>query len=133
MKLSDAEWQWDRKKLTFYFTAEKRVDFRNLVRDLASLFRARIELKQIGVRDEAKMVGGIGSVSDHDCPRIPPGLCQPPRQFAHPGQAHLRKKIEVVLIDCKNGGSLAPQHLQETCGRVLQHGIEYGGGKSMLT
>ena len=51
MKLSDAEWQWDRKKLTFYFTAEKRVDFRALVRDLAAMFRTRIELKQIGVRD----------------------------------------------------------------------------------
>jgi cell fate regulator YaaT (PSP1 superfamily) len=53
MKLSDAEWQWDRKKLTFYFTAEKRVDFRNLVRHLASLFSTRIELKQNGERDEA--------------------------------------------------------------------------------
>src|SRR5688500_6688014 len=60
MKLSDAEWQWDKKKLTFYFTAEKRVDFRNLVRDLASLFRTRIELKQIGVRDEARRLDRIG-------------------------------------------------------------------------
>ena len=57
MKISDAEWQWDRKKLTFYFTAEKRVDFRNLVRELAAMFRTRIELKQIGVRDEAKRLG----------------------------------------------------------------------------
>ena len=54
MKMSDAEWQWDRKKLTLYFTAEKRVDFRALVRELASMFRTRIELKQIGVRDEAQ-------------------------------------------------------------------------------
>ena len=53
MKVSDTEWQWDRNKLTIYFTAEKRVDFRALVRDLASLFRTRIELRQIGVRDEA--------------------------------------------------------------------------------
>ena len=60
MKLTDAEWQWDRKKLTFYFTAERRVDFRVLVRDLAALFRTRIELKQIGVRDEAKRLDGIG-------------------------------------------------------------------------
>ncbi len=67
MKLSDAEWQWDRKKLTFYFTAEKRVDFRNLVRDLASLFRARIELKQIGVRDEAKRLDGIGRCGRQYC------------------------------------------------------------------
>src|SRR5580693_1280457 len=67
MKLSDAEWQWDRKKLTFYFTAEKRVDFRNLVRDLASLFRARIELKQIGVRDEAKRLDGVGRCGRQYC------------------------------------------------------------------
>ena len=67
MKLSDAEWQWDRKKLTLYFTADKRVDFRNLVRDLASLFRARIELKQIGVRDEAKRLDGIGRCGRQYC------------------------------------------------------------------
>src|SRR5439155_442436 len=54
MKVSDAEWQWDRKKLTIYFTAEQRVDFRALVRDLAGLFHTRIELRQIGARDEAK-------------------------------------------------------------------------------
>ncbi|MGH7665185.1 MAG: PSP1 domain-containing protein, partial [Gemmatimonadaceae bacterium] len=60
MKVSDAEWQWDRKKLTLYFTAEKRVDFRTLVRELASIFRARIELKQIGVRDDAKRLDGVG-------------------------------------------------------------------------
>src|SRR6476469_922206 len=67
MKLSDAEWQWDRKKLTLYFTADKRVDFRNLVRDLASLFRTRIELKQIGVRDEAKRLDGIGRCGRRYC------------------------------------------------------------------
>jgi cell fate regulator YaaT (PSP1 superfamily) len=67
MKLTDADWQWDRKKLTFYFTAEKRVDFRNLVRDLASLFRTRIELKQIGVRDEAKRLDGIGRCGRQYC------------------------------------------------------------------
>jgi cell fate regulator YaaT (PSP1 superfamily) len=67
MKLTDADWQWDRKKLTFYFTAEKRVDFRNLVRDLASLFHTRIELKQIGVRDEAKRLDGIGRCGRQYC------------------------------------------------------------------
>jgi cell fate regulator YaaT (PSP1 superfamily) len=67
MKLSDAEWQWDRKKLTFYFTAEKRVDFRNLVRDLAAMFRTRIELKQIGVRDEAKRLDGVGRCGRQYC------------------------------------------------------------------
>ena len=67
MKLTDAEWQWDRKKLTFYFTAEKRVDFRTLVRELASMFRTRIELKQIGVRDEAKRLDGIGRCGRQYC------------------------------------------------------------------
>ena len=67
MKLTDAEWQWDRKKLTFYFTAEKRVDFRTLVRELASMFRTRIELKQIGVRDEAKRLDGVGRCGRQYC------------------------------------------------------------------
>ncbi len=67
MKVTDAEWQWDRKKLTFFFTAEKRVDFRTLVRELASMFRTRIELKQIGVRDEAKRLDGIGRCGRQYC------------------------------------------------------------------
>ena len=67
MKLTDAEWQWDQKKLTLYFTAEKRVDFRTLVRELASIFRTRIELKQIGVRDEAKRLDGIGRCGRQYC------------------------------------------------------------------
>lgn len=67
MKLTDAEWQWDRRKLTLYFTAEKRVDFRNLVRELAAMFRTRIELKQIGVRDEAKRLDGIGRCGRQYC------------------------------------------------------------------
>ena len=67
MKLTDADWQWDRRKLTLYFTAEKRVDFRTLVRDLAATFKARIELKQIGVRDEAKRLDGIGRCGRQYC------------------------------------------------------------------
>jgi cell fate regulator YaaT (PSP1 superfamily) len=67
MKVSDAEWQWDRARLTVYFTAERRVDFRNLVRDLASFFRTRIELRQIGVRDEAKRLDGIGRCGRQLC------------------------------------------------------------------
>jgi cell fate regulator YaaT (PSP1 superfamily) len=67
MKVSDSEWQWDRKKLTVYFTAEKRVDFRNLVRDLAGLFRTRIELRQIGVRDEAARLSGVGRCGREYC------------------------------------------------------------------
>lgn len=60
MKLIDVEYTFDRNKIIFYFTAEGRVDFRELVKDLAAIFKTRIELRQIGVRDEAKMLGGIG-------------------------------------------------------------------------
>lgn len=67
MKLIDAEYTFDNSKVVFYFTADGRVDFRELVKDLASVFRMRIELRQIGVRDEAKMIGGVGN-----CGR---GLC----------------------------------------------------------
>jgi cell fate regulator YaaT (PSP1 superfamily) len=61
MKLVDVEYQFDRNKLTFYFTSDQRVDFRQLVRDLAAKYRTRIELRQIGVRDEAKRIGGYGT------------------------------------------------------------------------
>ena len=60
MKLVDVEYTFDGSKILFYFTADGRVDFRELVKDLASVFRTRIELRQIGVRDEAKMLGGLG-------------------------------------------------------------------------
>lgn len=60
MKSVDAEYTFDKSKLIFYFTADGRVDFRELVKDLAAVFRVRIELRQIGVRDEAKLLGGIG-------------------------------------------------------------------------
>ena len=60
MKLVDVEYTFDNNKILFYFTADGRVDFRELVKDLASVFRTRIELRQIGVRDEAKMLGGLG-------------------------------------------------------------------------
>ena len=61
MKLIDVEYTFDNSKIVFYFTADGRVDFRELVKDLAGVFKMRIELRQIGVRDEAKMLGGIGS------------------------------------------------------------------------
>jgi len=67
MKVTDADWQFDHRKLTLYFTADKRVDFRTLVRDLAATFKARIELKQIGVRDEAKRLDGIGRCGRQYC------------------------------------------------------------------
>lgn len=67
MKLVDVEFTFDNSKIIFYFTAEGRVDFRELVKDLAAIFRTRIELRQIGVRDEAKMLGGIGSCGRELC------------------------------------------------------------------
>ena len=60
MKLIDAEYTFDNNKVLFYFTADGRIDFRDLVKDLASVFKTRIELRQIGVRDETKLLGGIG-------------------------------------------------------------------------
>lgn len=67
MKLVDVEWQFDGKKVTFFFTAEQRVDFRELVRDLARRFHTRVELRQIGARDEAARLGGIGSCGRELC------------------------------------------------------------------
>lgn len=67
MKLVDVEYTFDASKIVFYFTAEGRVDFRELVKDLAAIFRTRIELRQIGVRDEAKMLGGLGSCGRELC------------------------------------------------------------------
>jgi cell fate regulator YaaT (PSP1 superfamily) len=67
MKVAEAEWQFDRKKLTIFFTAERRVDFRELVRELARTFRTRIELRQIGVRDESALLGGVGRCGRELC------------------------------------------------------------------
>lgn len=67
MKLVEGEYSFDRSKIIFYFTTEGRIDFRNLVKDLANTFRARIELKQIGVRDEAKLMGGYGPCGKELC------------------------------------------------------------------
>ncbi|MBQ3588409.1 MAG: stage 0 sporulation protein, partial [Oscillospiraceae bacterium] len=67
MKLIDVEYTFDRSKALFYFTADGRVDFRELVKELAQIFRTRIELRQIGVRDESKMMGGIGVCGQPFC------------------------------------------------------------------
>lgn len=67
MKLIDVEYTFDNNKVIFYFTADGRVDFRELVKDLAAIFRTRIELRQIGVRDEAKMIGGLGTCGRPMC------------------------------------------------------------------
>lgn len=103
MKVSDAEWQWDRRKLTFYFTAERRVDFRVLVRDLAAIFRARIELKQIGVRDEAKRLSGIGRCGREYC--------------SASWLSDLRPVNLGVAKDQKL--SLNPQQISGACGRLM--------------
>ena len=67
MKLVDVEYQLDGSKITFFFTADERVDFRDLVKDLAGIYKTRIELRQIGVRDEAKRLGGYGSCGRKFC------------------------------------------------------------------
>ena len=103
MKLTDAEWQWDRRKLTFYFTAERRVDFRALVRDLAAMFRTRIELKQIGVRDEAKRLSGIGRCGREYC--------------SSSWLSDLRPVNLGVAKDQKL--SLNPQQISGACGRLM--------------
>jgi cell fate regulator YaaT (PSP1 superfamily) len=103
MKVSDAEWQWDRKKLTVYFTAEKRVDFRSLVRDLASLFRTRIELRQIGARDESKRLGGVGRCGREFC-------CSAWLPELRPVSLSLAKDQQL---------SLNPTQISGGCGRLL--------------
>jgi cell fate regulator YaaT (PSP1 superfamily) len=103
MKVSDAEWQWDKNKLTIYFTAERRVDFRNLVRELARAFRTRIELRQIGVRDEAAQLGGVGR-----CGRA---LCC----------ATWLREIKPISLQLAKDQSLSlnPQQISGTCGRLM--------------
>jgi cell fate regulator YaaT (PSP1 superfamily) len=103
MKVSDAEWQWDRNKLTIYFTAERRVDFRQLVRDLARTFRSRIELKQIGVRDEAAQLGGVGRCGRQLC-------C-----------ATWLREIKPISLQLAKDQSLSlnPQQISGTCGRLM--------------
>jgi cell fate regulator YaaT (PSP1 superfamily) len=103
MKVSDAEWQWDRNKLTIYFTAEKRVDFRALVRDLASQFRTRIELRQIGVRDEAARLNGVGRCGREYC-------CSTWLTELSPVNLSLAKDQHL---------SLNPQQISGGCGRLL--------------
>jgi cell fate regulator YaaT (PSP1 superfamily) len=103
MKLSDAEWQWDRRKLTLYFTAEKRVDFRQLVRDLARTFRTRIELKQIGVRDEAALLGGVGRCGRELC-------CSTWLPELKPVSLQLAKEQNL---------SLNPAQISGCCGRLM--------------
>ena len=102
MKLIDAEYTFDNSKILFYFTADGRVDFRELVRDLAGVFRTRIELRQIGVRDETKIIGGYGICGRKLC-------CQ----------AYLSDFVPVSIKMAKEQNlSLNPTKISGACGRT---------------
>lgn len=103
MNLVDVECTFDNNKLLFYFTAENRIDFRELVKDLAAVFRTRIELRQIGVRDEAKILGGLGICGREFC-------CK----------AHMGDFNPVSIKMAKEQGlSLNPTKISGTCGRLM--------------
>ncbi|MEE1155598.1 MAG: stage 0 sporulation family protein [Acutalibacteraceae bacterium] len=103
MKLVEVEYTLDNNKILFYFTADGRVDFRLLVKDLASVFRTRIELRQIGVRDEAKMLGGIGVCGRPFCCSLFLGEFQP---------------VSIKMAK-EQGLSLSPVKISGTCGRLM--------------
>jgi len=103
MKLVDVEYTFDVGKIIFYFTAEGRVDFRDLVKDLAAVFRTRIELRQIGVRDEAKMLGGLASCGRILCCHTVLGDFQP---------------VSIRMAKQQNL-SLNPTKISGICGRLM--------------
>jgi len=103
MKLVDVEYSFDRSKILFYFTSDGRVDFRDLVKDLARHFRSRIELRQIGVRDEAKMVGGLGCCGKPLC-------CATFLKSFEPINIRMAKEQHL---------SLNPNKISGVCGRLL--------------
>lgn len=103
MKLIDVEYTFDKKKVIFYFTADGRVDFRELVKDLASIFKMRIELRQIGVRDEAKMIGGLGPCGKPLCCSTFLGDFQP---------------VSIKMAKEQNL-SLNPTKISGICGRLM--------------
>lgn len=103
MHLVDVECTFDNSKLLFYFTAENRVDFRELVKDLAAVFRTRIELRQIGVRDEAKILGGLGICGREFCCKSYMGDFQP---------------VSIKMAK-EQGLSLNPTKISGTCGRLM--------------
>ncbi len=103
MHLVDVECTFDNNKLLFYFTAENRVDFRELVKDLAAVFRTRIELRQIGVRDEAKILGGLG-------------ICG--REFCCKGYMGEFQPVSIKMAK-EQGLSLNPTKISGTCGRLM--------------
>ena len=103
MKLIDAEYTFDNNKVLFYFTADGRIDFRELVKDLAAVFKTRIELRQIGVRDETKILGGIGICGRELC-------CH----------SHLSEFVPVSIKMAKEQNlSLNPAKISGVCGRLM--------------
>ncbi|HEY2849517.1 MAG TPA: regulatory iron-sulfur-containing complex subunit RicT [Gemmatimonadaceae bacterium] len=104
MKVSDTEWQWDRKKLTVYFTAEKRVDFRQLVRQLEGLFGARVQMWHIGVRDEAKRLDGIGRCG---------------RQFCSASWLPELRPVKSSIAKDQRLSTLNPSQISGSCGRLM--------------
>lgn len=111
MKLVGAEYSFDGKKLVFYFTSDGRVDFRDLVKELASVFKVRIELRQIGIRDETKLVGGLGPCGRACCC----SSCMP--DF---------KKVSIKMAKTQ-GLSLNPTKISGLCGRLMCC-LEYENG-----
>lgn len=103
MNIIDVEYTFDRSKILFYFTADGRVDFRQLVKDLASVFRTRIELRQIGVRDESKLLGGLGLCGRQLCCSLFLGEFEP---------VSIKMAKEQSL-------SLNPTKISGTCGRLM--------------
>lgn len=103
MNLVDAQYLFDNRKLIFYFMADGRVDFRELVKDLASIFRVRIELRQIGVRDEARLIGGVGQCGRELC-------CASFLNDFHP--------VTIKMVKEQNL-SMNPQKISGACGRLL--------------
>ncbi len=103
MHLIDVECTFDNNKILFYFTAENRVDFRELVKDLAAVFKTRIELRQIGVRDEAKILGGLG-------------ICG--REFCCKGYMGDFQPVSIKMAK-EQGLSLNPTKISGTCGRLM--------------
>lgn len=103
MKLISAEYTFDNSKILFYFTADGRVDFRDLVKDLASIFKTRIELRQIGVRDQSKVIGGLGICGRELC-------CSTFLDEFHPVSIKMAKE---------QGLSLNPTKISGTCGRLM--------------
>ena len=103
MKLIDVEYTFDRSKVLFYFTADGRVDFRELVKELAQVFRTRIELRQIGVRDESKMMGGVGVCGQQFC-------CSRFLSDFTPVSIKMAKE---------QGLSLNPSKISGSCGRLM--------------